>query len=151
MGAFNRYSAEDTFRLARNSPMPDNMGLAEMMLFAAARNIHKAYRDGAITAEQAKEEKRLLIRQYNEYAHKQANADEERRQLFRLKDGIMQAAIEGKPVRHTHMMITSEYKIRSVIARYATSGWAYSLELIDDSGCVVIAALNETEVKDNVQ
>lgn len=139
-------NGEEIFKLARNSPMPDKLSLADIMLFTAARNIHAAYRNGYISADTAKEEKQLLIQQYNDCRHKQADADRERGQLFRLKDEIMQAAAENKTVKHTHMMIASEYKIRGIIARYASDGWNYSLELADDNGCVVIAALNETEV-----
>lgn len=139
-------NGEEIFKLARNCPMPDSLSLADMMLFTAARNIHTAYRNEYISADAAKEEKRLLIKQYNDYCHKQANADKERRQLFRLKDEIMRAAAENKTVKHTHMMITTEHKMRGIIARYSADGWNYSLELVDDNGCVVTAALNETEV-----
>lgn len=140
-------NGEEIFKLARNSPMPDSLSLADMMLFTAARNIHTAYRNGYISADTAKEEKQLLIKQYNDYCHKQADADKERRQLFRLKDEIMRAVAENKTVKHTHMMITTEHKIRGIIAWYASNGWNYSLELVDDNGCVVIAALENTEVE----
>ena len=63
-------------------------------------------------------------------------------------DEVNGAMMNGRTVRHTHLGITCSYKIGGVITRYSPEkGWTYSLELIDKAGCLVYAALEDTEVQ----
>lgn len=58
------------------------------------------------------------------------------------------AMMNGQTVVHTHMGLSASYTIRGVITRYSKEkGWTYSLELQDRSGCIVYAALEDTEVQ----
>ena len=60
---------------------------------------------------------------------------------------VNEAMVNGRAVSHTHMGTTCTYTIRGVITRYSPeTGWTYSLELVDKAGCIVYAALEDTEV-----
>ena len=61
---------------------------------------------------------------------------------------VNDAMVNGRTVVHTHLGISARYKVTGVITRYsAAKGWSYSLELKDlNANCVVIAALEDTEV-----
>ena len=64
---------------------------------------------------------------------------------------VNDAMMNGSTVVHTHMGISARYKVSGVITRFSPEkGWTYSLELTDlNANCVVIAALEDTEVCDN--
>ena len=58
-------TAEEIYELARKrQPAPDSMTLPEQLLYTTARNIYKSYQDGIISLEQAKQEKRDSIRNF---------------------------------------------------------------------------------------
>lgn len=67
---------------------------------------------------------------------------------MKLED-VNKVMVNVQTVVHTHMGISASYTVRGVITRYSTAkGWTYSLELQDKSGCIVYAALEDTEVQD---
>ena len=119
------------------------------MLYTIARNIYKAYSDKIVILEQAQAEKKDAIYQYNLDVHEERITAEQRAKMFRLTDEISAAMVKGCNVTHTHMGVTASYSVRGVITRYSKEkGWTYSLELQDKSGCIVYAALEDTEVQD---
>lgn len=138
------------FKLAqKKSPPPDTFSLPEMTLFTTARNIYKSYSDGVISLEQAQAEKAQVIRLFNDLTRKERDAAEKRAQIFRISDELHEAMRSGLTASHTHMGITCTYTIRGVITRYSPeTGWTYSLELIDNAGCLVYAAMEDVEVHD---
>ena len=140
-------TGEEIFKLAqKRTPAPDDLSLPDMLLYTSARNISIAYKSGEISLEQARAEKEALLKRHNEYCYTERYADKQRRDIFRISEQVNEAMTNEKVVKHTHMGISALYKIRGVIARY-NNGWKYSLELQDlKSGCLVYAALDETEV-----
>ncbi len=62
---------------------------------------------------------------------------------------VNEVMMSGRTVVHTHMGISAPYTIRHVLTGYSKEkGWTYSLELQDlKSGCIVYAALEDTEVQ----
>lgn len=58
-------TADEIYELARKrQPAPDDLALPEQLLYTTARNIYKSYQDGIISLEQAKQEKRQSIRNF---------------------------------------------------------------------------------------
>ena len=58
-------TADEIYELARKrQPAPDDLTLPEQLLYTTARNIYKSYQDGIISLEQAKQEKRHSIRNF---------------------------------------------------------------------------------------
>lgn len=58
-------TGNEIFELVRTrAPQPDGLSLAELMLYTTARNIYKAYADGLISIEQAKQEKTNAIKAF---------------------------------------------------------------------------------------
>lgn len=58
-------TADEIYELARKrQPAPDDLTLPEQLLYTTARNIYKSYQDGIIGLEQAKQEKRQSIRNF---------------------------------------------------------------------------------------
>lgn len=58
-------TADEIYELARKrQPAPDDLTLPEQLLYTTARNIYKSYQDGIISLEQAKQEKRQSIRNF---------------------------------------------------------------------------------------
>ena len=148
-----KMEGEDIFKLARTkTPPPDDLDAPGVMLYTSARNIYKAFNDGVISKEQAQGEKLKTIKLYNNQLHVAKQQQQKREQLFRLSDELADAMIHGKHVIHTHMGMSALYTIKGMIARYTDKdGWSYSLELQDlKSGCIVYAALEETEVQNDI-
>ncbi len=141
-------TSEEIFDLARKrTPPPDSLTLSEQMLYTIARNIYKAYADKTITLEQAKDEKAAAVKSFNDKLRAENEAERMRRQAFRISEELNAAIMNGIPVKHSHMGITCTYTIRGVITRYSPEkGWTNSLELADKAGCVVYAALEDTEI-----
>lgn len=69
---------------------------------------------------------------------------------MKLED-VTAAAEQELTVIHTHMGISVPCKITGVLTRFSKkTGWTYSLELREvNSFCVIIAGLEEVEVKQN--
>ena len=58
-------TADEIYEIARKrQPAPDDLTLPEQLLYTTARNIYKSYQDGIISLEQAKQEKRQSIRNF---------------------------------------------------------------------------------------
>lgn len=148
------FSAKDTARIALdNSKLdgmtdpPEEMGELERVLYWQLLFLCKRYRSGKIDAECAKKLKSKYITEYEQEALL-------RKTYANIANGIppkeaISAMINGKTVAHTHMGISASYTVHGVITRYSEEkGWTYSLELQDKSGCIVYAALEDTEVQD---
>ena len=59
-------TADEIYEIARKrQPAPDDLTLPEQLLYTTARNIYKSYQDGIISLEQAKQEKRQSIRNFD--------------------------------------------------------------------------------------
>lgn len=48
----------------KSEPMPDNLAMPEQWLYMSLRMLYREYRSGAIEKEQARQEKRKLIDEY---------------------------------------------------------------------------------------
>lgn len=58
---------DDIERLAmKNEQMPDGLKLPEQLVYLSLRRLHEVYREGRISREQARAEKILLAKQYND-------------------------------------------------------------------------------------
>lgn len=142
-------TSEDIFELARRrTPPPDSLNLPERMLHCIARNIYQSYEAKIISLEQAKDEKKQAVREYNAYFHAELDAKRKREEVLKLHAQLIPAIERGDTITHTRNGMTAQYRICGVDIRHdKDKGWLYSVILSDrKSGTLVYAAVDDVEV-----
>lgn len=89
-------TADEIYELARKRlPAPDSLTLPEQLLYTTARNIYKSYSDGIISVEQAKQEKRQSIRNFESLNLKYEIYSDHMRRMVKISQLLTQADKNG--------------------------------------------------------
>ena len=89
-------TADEIYELARKrQTAPDSLTLPEQLLYTTARNIYKAYRDGIISVEQAKQEKRQSIRNFESLNLKYEIYTDHMRRMVKISQLLTEADKNG--------------------------------------------------------